>query len=181
MVMIVVTPRIFHNNDTNNAHNNKHNNKRNRNNDGRANETNQNNQDDAPVGPATYVYGMNEELLLGWRAKVDTPDDKELSLPLNEIWEDGKAPDDTILVVAQWYDNHNAETPGLTWGRLRKMQADRQSSSPAFGNILEGTQKETKHKITVSQRVDRRLLMCMYEQESLVCSINIGDFAFVKK
>ena len=134
-------PENINNNDTSNAHNNQHNNKRNRNNDGRANESNQNNQDDAPVGPATYVYGMNEELLLGLRAKVETPDDKELPLPLNEIWEDGKAPDDTILVVAQWYDNHNAEIPGLTWGRLRKMQADRQSSSPAFGNILEGTQK----------------------------------------
>ena len=130
--------------------------------------------------PANYVYGMNEELLLAWRAKLETPSEKVLSLPLQESWEDGKPPDDAIIVVAQWYDGHDAEIPGLSWGRLRKMHADRQSTSPAFGNLFDGTQKGTKHRITVSQRVDRRLLLCMYEQESLVLSINIGDFAFVE-
>jgi hypothetical protein len=47
------------------------------------------------------------------------------------------------------------------------------------GTLWEGEHSATKHKITIRQKVDRNLLMCVYEQAKMICSIKLNFFGVV--
>ena len=103
--------------------------------------------------------------MLGVRARPGAPEQKEPSLPLQPP----AGPDDT-LVVARWADGSSHPLPGLTKLRLSELQG-----APIVRTLWESRHAESGNRIWIDQRVDRQLLLSMYEQgkQRLQLSVNL--------
>ena len=102
---------------------------------------------------------------------------KVTSLPL-EITEKA-APGDPV--VAEFADGDRHEIPGLSQGRLQSLVGRGGGGgggrNPKESNVLwTGTHAETNHTITVAQRVDRALLLSVYEQARQVLMVRQNLF-----
>ena len=120
-------------------------------------------------------YGWNEDTLLAWRKKTGDPDSmKEYSLPPVL---DNKA-EDTSLVEAEFLDGTFVTLASLSVGNLKKhLQARRSGGS---SEPLATCRHHSTHNIlTISQRVDRVLLISMYEQARQILQVNANWFGDV--
>ena len=106
--------------------------------------------------------GFDEEHLLAWAAPPNKPADKVLSLPL--VVDHQALPHATVL--AKFADGTVREVLGLTMGRLKSLM-DR-TTSTFYGHLHEFEAIDTKHKITVVQRVDRSLLISMVKHPTVL-------------
>jgi len=122
------------------------------------------------------VYGFSEELLMAWRKAIDggggTLGSEEPALPFKR--EEIRAGREEDVVVARWADGHEHAIPGLTYTTLGDLMRGGQSVSQ--GPLWEGTHAKTMHKITVAQRVDRDLLVSVYEQSRQILQIKASKF-----
>ena len=80
------------------------------------------------------------------------------------------------LVVARWPDGHEHTISGLTYGRLGEMMRVSHGASASQGPLWEGVHSQTNHKITVAQRVDRQLLVSVYEQSRQILQVKATAF-----
>ena len=119
-----------------------------------------------------FEVGFDDQLLLPWR-RSSSKADKDLGLPI----EVHPSMDSSATAVAEWPCGFRRTIPGLTWGELRKKTSGRVSnSSSGSGLHFSAEQVGTKHAITISQRLDRRLLLSLYEQSRQVLQLPISMF-----
>ena len=114
------------------------------------------------------TLGWNKGLRLAWRKKADGG--LERSLP-PEIADD--VPSDQPLVATFW-DNTTATVPGMTVGtwRLQLAQAAQRHSPPLYSRVVD----TTKHELSIRQRVDRMLLLSLYEQSRQILQVRTDKF-----
>ena len=135
-----------------------------------------------PLRP-DFVYGFDSEVLLAYRQELKYDSKgrhigvKVTSLPL-EITEKA-GPGDPV--VAEFADGDRHEIPGLSQGRLQSLVGRGGGGgggrNPKESNVLwTGTHAETNHTITVAQRVDRALLLSVYEQARQVLMVRQNLF-----
>jgi hypothetical protein len=132
---------------------------------------NLNNNIEGPQGGHCYIYEFNEELVICTRRLSDGSGGSEPSLPLTapDNW------DDSDIVQATWMtDPRVHEVPGLTIQRLKLLLMNRGGSS--CGELWASTHAVTKHKIYIQQRVDRHLLVSLYEQTRQVLQLRLDLF-----
>ena len=79
-------------------------------------------------------------------------------------------------VSASWANGESHVVDGLTVKSVRQQQ----SKPKGEGILWEGTQIGTNHKISLAQRVDRKLLLSLYEQQAQRCSINLEVFGYIE-
>ena len=106
------------------------------------------------------------------RSEIGKGSFKEPSFPLES---DARA-DELDLATATWHDGHEHTVPGLTHRRLRLLK----SRVAAVGELWSGTVASTQHKVTLQQRVDRALLLSMYEQSRQVLQIRLDKFVTIE-
>jgi hypothetical protein len=115
------------------------------------------------------IYAFDEETMLCTRQSMQGgPLTMSLPLKLSDVAGDtvkAKFIDDEVLRAV----------PGLSTKRLSLMLASRSGSS-SVGPLWTGNQIGTKHKITVHQKVDRHLLLVMFEQTRQVCQLRLDSF-----
>ena len=123
------------------------------------------------AAPSTDILGFDEELLLPWRQRgAGAPKDLGLPLPCG-----GKPRDEPA--VASWPDGFSARIPELTWGHVQDLTGGRVSMA---GVLFRAEHSVTKHAVTVAQRLDRRLLLSLYEQSRQVLQIPVSKFGPVE-
>jgi hypothetical protein len=126
---------------------------------------------EGPQAKHCYIYEFNEELVICTRRLSDGTGHSEPSLPLTVP----DLSDDTDIVQAEWMtDPLIHEVPGLTIKRL-KLLVNRGGSSYC-GELWASTHAVTKHKISIQQRVDRNLLLSLFEQTRQILQIRIDLF-----
>ena len=124
--------------------------------------------EDADNGVKTE-HGWDEELVLGWRAPEGAKKkDRELSLALID---DEALPDEANVTVE--FDNGDKFTlPSTTMGMVRVQVAKQLKASC----IWEAEHKIAHHRIWTAQRVDRTLLLSVYEQARQICQVRLDLF-----
>jgi hypothetical protein len=121
-----------------------------------------------------YMIAFNTELMLAKRYKAGQEADAELSFPL-----DPKGGNVDDLVQAKFLSGVFT-VPGLTYRRLQSMRGERGAASAGTGKLWEQTHKATNHAIYIAQRVDRFLLLSVYEQTKQRLQIRVDRFGPVK-
>jgi hypothetical protein len=77
------------------------------------------------------------------------------------------------FVIACWPDGHSAAIPSLT---VSKYEALARAVYGSPGTCWEGMCEGSKHALVIRQRVDRRLLLCLFEQSRQILQVNLGSF-----
>ena len=111
------------------------------------------------------IYEFNEELVVCVRTPLDGGP-QDISLPLS-VPSSGS---DADIVMATWASGDTHEVPGLTIGRLKEVLG----RGSSVGDLWVATQKETKHKLTIKQRVDRCLLLSLFEQQRQILQLRMN-------
>jgi len=115
-----------------------------------------------------FEYRFDSEVSLAWRRPKGSKR-VEVSLPLKfDSTELPSAP-----VIATWSDGHEHWVPGLTNSMLN---CDGGSSSKTTGSLWSTTAVETRHQISIIQKVDRHLLLALTEQSRQVLQLRLSDF-----
>eukprot|EP00972_Heterocapsa_arctica_P027402 4029007-Heterocapsa_arctica.AAC.1 len=79
--------------------------------------------------------------------------------------------------MATWLSGETHEVPGLTIGKLKTfLRRGPGAGSSSTGELWTGTHCDTKHKVTIHQRVDRFLLLSMYEQQRQILQVRMNLF-----
>ena len=111
-----------------------------------------------------YEYGFAKDVKLAWRLKAgDRPQAKEFSDPISEA-------DDGEDVVATWGD-HSATIHGTNYGELRA--AIRKSAADV---IWEKFHVQTKSRLHLIQKPDRRLILALMEQNKQRLQVYVDKF-----
>jgi hypothetical protein len=116
-----------------------------------------------------YTVVFNTELMLAKRFKAGKEADAELSFPL-----DAKAGKVDDLVKATFLSGVFT-VPGLTYRRLQSMRGER-GAAAGTGKLWEQTHTATSHAIYIAQRVDRFLLLSVFEQTKQRLQIRVDKF-----
>ena len=87
--------------------------------------------------------------------------------------------DDSEAIVAKWPDGETHIITDLTWGQLRGLQV-RTPGAVAAGPLWAGETHDTHHALQIEQRVDRPLLMSLYEQSRQMLQSRQNIFGEVK-
>ena len=116
-----------------------------------------------------FLFEWREDLLLARRMRgADGP--CELSKPPTAT--DGL---DTSPLVATWADGVSWTVPG--WSQKRyKEYCNRSRGRPKIERLWEGVALHTSHELYLAQRVDRVLLMSLYEQSKQIAQLRIDLF-----
>ena len=107
--------------------------------------------------------------MLPWRIGANST--KETGLPVT-IPPNAK---DTDFVVGQWHDGQTTVVKSMTYGKLKELSRSNRGQSCGIEYEIEG--KETKHRIVLVQKIDRRLLLIMREQNKQICEVKLSAFA----
>lgn len=119
-----------------------------------------------------FKFGFDPSLRLAWRIPVGgTSKDKELSAPLTAEPEDH----DDDLVLASFADGTSWAISNFTVGDLRDKTTARSGGS-GVSKLWTGTRASTHHELALQQRVDRCLLIALYEQGAQVCQFRADAF-----
>ena len=123
------------------------------------------------TGREKYVYAFDEEAMLCTRQSL-SGGRKTKSLPLQVSDAEGEAG------IAKFIDDDDVPhvAPGFSTRQLKVFLAARSSGS-SVGPLWTGQQVGTKHTVTIQQKVDRHLLMSMFEQSRQVCQIRLDAFS----
>jgi hypothetical protein len=126
-----------------------------------------------------YAFGFHWDILLAWRCPENhiIEKNKELSMPL--LTEELEAADETNLVKWTWSDGHSIVFDFCTVGALKLKQ--RQNIAKLGAPCAwEGEHVVTHNRISVSQRVDRNLLLSIYEQNKQVGMLKMSHFGEIQ-
>jgi hypothetical protein len=123
----------------------------------------------ASSAAAEYFYGWNEEILRAWRCKVGTKA-KELSMPI--VIPEGASADD--VVEATWFDGMVYEVPNFTVSEFKAKSAG--TVKPSAGVLWCDEHSISHNKLTLSQRVDRSLLLSLWEQSRQILQVRLDAF-----
>ena len=133
--------------------------------------------DDVTAGEASEAsakanfYGYDSEINLAWRATPGAKH-KDISQPLKV--EDGA--NDSDPVFATWEDGDSHVVPGLTAGQLKNISASQAPTAKGSGTLWSGEHIPTKHKLTINQKVDRTLLIVLFEQSKCILILRVNLF-----
>ena len=121
-----------------------------------------------------FEAGWHDEMGLGWRLPIGSNKNsqKEFSLAPNP------QPADAGPLVVEFLDGCKAEMP-MTIAAYLATKSTRASGGSEV--LLEAEHVETHHKITVRQKRDRQLLICMFDQGRQVMQIRAERFGPVEK
>ena len=125
-------------------------------------------EDNKPLEPSASTTPMvtitfDRELMLATRNASRGQLDS--SRPIVDNGQAGHA-----VVEAEFHDGSLNRVPGLTWEAFRALARD--GKSRGMGSLLSLQHVKTKHAITIAQRVDRKLLLSIYEQGRQKLQIN---------
>ena len=114
---------------------------------------------------ADYTFAFSRELMLPTRSLrgVGKP---EPGLP------PGNGPANAE-VRALFHDGMSAVIPGFTHAKLKLLCREGAAKHAALGSFFETEHHESRHKLSVQQRVDRKLLMVVMEQEKQILQVNM--------
>ena len=107
-----------------------------------------------------FIYCFDEEVALCKQIEAKSGRLVQVSYK-PEVLREG---DPTSIVYARFPDGTQHTVSGLTaesWGRIER---DKSNTRSGEGVLWEATHKETNHRVYIKQRVDRKLLMSLYEQ-----------------
>ena len=96
---------------------------------------------------------------------------KECSLPAADL-----PSDENALAMWTWSDGQTVKFTSCTVGafKLKERHSTQSAGAPL---AWEGVHKATQHKISVAQRVDRSLLLSVYEQDRQILMLKMNLFA----
>jgi hypothetical protein len=138
--------------------------------------------DDAPIAkllppPATqkfFTIKFDHELMLATRKENKKDMNSETSKPFEDRGKPGHE-----IVEAEFLDGTKHKVPGMTWESFRALI--RSKKAKGLGALLSLEHKTTKHAITISQRVDRKLLLSLYEQGRQKLQVQMDLFGVVEE
>lgn len=127
----------------------------------------------------TLVVSFCKELMLATRHDVAVGQaTKETSLPIEICGE--TALDKMTLVQATFKDGSKALVPGLTVASYRQLLKRGDGEKTKVKVLWSSHHVETKHLIYVQQRIDRQLLLSLYEQTRQRLQIRVDVFGPVE-
>jgi hypothetical protein len=137
--------------------------------------------DDAPIAkllppPSTqkiFTIKFDHELMLATRKE----NKKDMKSETSKPFEDRGTPGHEIA-EAEFLDGTKHKVPGLTWEGFRALI--RSKKAKGLGALLSLEHKTTKHAITIAQRVDRKLLLSIYEQGRQKLQVQMDLFGVVE-
>jgi hypothetical protein len=121
-----------------------------------------------------YMVVFNAELMLAKRFLPGKEAEAELSRPL-----DAKSGETDALVQAVFLSG-TWSVPGLTYRRLQSMRGERGAQASGTGKLWEQTHVASSHAIFISQRVDRFLLLSVFEQTKQRLQVRLDKFGPVQ-
>jgi hypothetical protein len=129
----------------------------------------------------TLVVSFNKELMLATRHDVSVVGNpnKETSLPIALGAE--TALDKMTLVQATFKDGSMAVVPGLTVASYRALLKRGDGEKTKIDVLWCAEHTDTKHAIYMQQRIDRQLLLSLYEQTRQRLQIRVDLFGEVSE
>jgi hypothetical protein len=115
-----------------------------------------------------YEYGFLLEVLLPYRCKKGS-DYKEPGLAVKLVA--GATDDDFIM--GRWPDGSEHEIKDCTHGKFKDMSSNKRVQD---GCLFMMEKADNKHKLTISQKIDRSLLMVLYEQGKFMLNFKLQIF-----
>jgi len=127
-------------------------------------------QDNEKTGADQWQAGWNLELQLAWRRPAQDPEAPiELAAPITAQALNGLGESDAVLATfAGGVRLAIAEMSVRRWKALTKQTVR--------AVLWEKEAMDTKHRVHIAQRTDRKLLCSVYEQGRQVCAVNTEDF-----
>ena len=121
---------------------------------------------------ASWIFEWNSELSLPQRRKINAGGKQHGPIETALAPQVPDDADDDSLVVATFMDGTTAEIPSKTWGDLRELK----KNAPKIEPLYEATHCLTKNKIRVDLRVDRALLLSVYESSKQIFNLCLWDY-----
>ena len=118
---------------------------------------------------ADYTFAFSRELMLPTRS-LRGGGKPEPGLPPG----DGPA---NAEVRALLHDGMSAGILGFTYGNLKLLCREGAAKHAALGSFFETEHHESRHKLSVQQLVDRKLLMVVMGQEKQILQVNMDLWA----
>jgi hypothetical protein len=140
---------------------------------GDAEEADEDDEDDnAPLVPPVpkYTLKFDKELMLCTRSAVGIP--RELSFAIIDL----PSRDEADMVKASFANGDIVEVPGLTYLALRRLQ---RKTHTGTGKLWVGEHSVTHHSLCIEQRVDRKLLLSIFEQSKQRLQVRVDQFGIV--
>jgi hypothetical protein len=116
---------------------------------------------------------FDRELMLATREGTGRHASVETSEPIKDRVAPGHE-----MVEAEFRDGSKHRVPGLTWETFRALI--RAGKAKGMGVLLSLEHKTTKHAIHIMQRVDRKLLLSIYEQGRQKLQVSLDMFGKVE-
>jgi hypothetical protein len=129
-----------------------------------------------PAIEVPYKYEFDMELLLPVRIKPGGA--AEPGLPLATLNAEGSSLDDEV--VAEWPDGHTAKIPGMTYGKVELLTKRGCKHTGGTGDLFASEHVESKNNVCIKQKVDRRLLLVVYEQTHQILMVKLADFGKIE-
>jgi hypothetical protein len=132
--------------------------------------------DNAPLANSMpeWIVKFDKELMLATRSKKQGGK-VELSMPILDFA--SMSPNDMVKATFTIGGVTVHEVPGLTFGNLRLLM--RNNHNKGIGRIWQGEHKTTHHAIFIEQRVDRCLLLSLFEQSKQRLQLRMDMFGEV--
>jgi hypothetical protein len=129
-------------------------------------------EDLAPLDTIKKYIGVkfNTELMLCTRTIVGEPNKTDVS----EAIADDPNADAHSMVMAKFSNGDVAEVPGLTFQALRRLL--RRGTITTTGKLWQAEHVATHHALHIEQRVDRKLLLSIFEQSKQRLQIRMDRF-----
>ena len=117
---------------------------------------------------ATYQFGWCREISLPFRLRHGAPPvEMELAMPVEiEPTQRGTDP-----VMGVWRDGMRHPIADISCDMWKVLSSSRSSRQDGAKNLWEGERANTHHKLVLAQRVDRQLLVSLYEQQRQVLQL----------
>ena len=123
-------------------------------------------------GKAEYFFGFDTEVRSAFRCTAESMDKKELATEMYKP--EGAASHDPVC--AKWSDGMQHLISDISCSDLDKLLGGRASDKAPSKVFFDEEMKDTHHRVTVKPRLDRSLLVSMYEQGKQVLQIAVKLF-----
>jgi hypothetical protein len=125
-----------------------------------------------PAASGAVQYKFDAELLLPVKQLANGDLEPGLPIDLDECRKLGK-------VVANWPDGHSATIDAMTVDDLLQVLSSSKAGKGP-GDLWCMTHTETQNIVTIKQKVDRSLLIVVYDQKKQVCMVKANLFGTVE-
>jgi hypothetical protein len=125
---------------------------------------------DEKIDEPLWIISFDRELMLAVRSLIESPSKKEISKPVKD--DQSKSAHD--MITAEWSDKKPLEVPGMTYGGLRNLLA--RGGSKTECSLWTAEHKTTHHSLRIAQRMDRFLLLSLYEQKKQRLQVRVDTF-----